>query len=74
MPNNVVSVEKISKTYRLGVIGTGTFVGDVQRWWSRNLGKPDPYAKIGEIDYRGYIGETICALDNVSFNVPQGQA
>lgn len=74
MSNTVISVENLSKTYRLGVIGTGTFFGDLNRWWARKLGKPDPYAKIGEVDHGNRFGETIRALDNVSFALQQGEA
>jgi len=74
MSDIVISIENISKIYQLGVIGTGTFFGDLNRWWARKLGKPDPYAKIGEKDYGNRIGETIQALDCVSFTVQQGEA
>lgn len=74
MSNTVISVENISKSYRLGVIGTGTFFGDLNRWWARKLGKPDPYAKIGEVDHGNRYGESILALNNVDFKVMQGEA
>jgi len=74
MSNTVISVENISKSYRLGVIGTGTFFGDLNRWWARKLGKPDPYAKIGEVDHGNRYGESILALNNVDFKVKQGEA
>ncbi len=74
MSDTVISVENLSKTYRLGVIGTGTFFGDLNRWWAKKLGKPDPYAKIGEVDHGNRIGETLWALDNVSFKLQQGEA
>ncbi len=74
MSDTVISVERLSKTYQLGVIGTGTFFGDVNRWWAKKLGKPDPYAKIGEKDHGNRMGETIHALRDVSFKVPQGEA
>lgn len=74
MSNTVISVENLSKTYNLGVIGTGTFFGDLNRWWARRLGKPDPYAKIGEVNHGNRMGETIWALDDVSFSLRQGEA
>ena len=74
MSTTVISVEDISKSYRLGVIGTGTFFGDLNRWWARRLGRPDPYAKIGEADHGNRYGETILALNKVSFQVKQGEA
>ncbi|GJQ35128.1 MAG: ABC transporter ATP-binding protein [Anaerolineales bacterium] len=74
MSDTVISVENLSKTYQLGVIGTGTFFGDVNRWWAKKLGRPDPYAKIGEADHGNRIGESIWALDDVSFTLRQGEA
>lgn len=74
MSENVISVENLSKTYRLGVIGTGTFFGDLNRWWAQKLGKPDPYAKIGEKDHGNRVGETIQALKEVSFTIKKGEA
>jgi len=74
MSATVISVENISKSYRLGVIGTGTFYGDLKRWWARQRGKPDPYLKIGQMDHGNRDGETVWALQDVSFSVQQGQA
>jgi len=42
----VISVENLSKTYRLGQIGTGTFSRDLEVWWARMRGKPNPLVKI----------------------------
>lgn len=74
MSDVVISIENLSKSYQLGVIGTGTFFGDLNRWWARKLGKPDPYAKIGVVDHGNRLGETILALDDVSFKLRQGEA
>ena len=74
MSKTAISVENLSKSYRLGVIGTGTFYGDLNRWWARQRGKPDPYLKIGETDYSNRVGESIWALNKVSFNIEEGQA
>jgi len=37
----VISVEILSKTYRLGQIGTGTFRNDLKFWWAKACGKPN---------------------------------
>ena len=74
MTNAVISVENLSKSYRLGVIGTGTFYGDLNRWWARQRGRPDPYLKVGEIDHGNRMGETIWALKDINFTVRQGEA
>ncbi len=73
MSKPVISVENLSKTYRLGQIGTGTFSRDLQVWWARTRGKPNPLLKIGQVDHGNKIGETIWALKDVSFQVEQGE-
>mgnify|MGYP001083225297 CR=1 FL=1 len=74
MSNTVISVENLTKRYDLGVIGTGTLSRDLNRWWARLRGKPDPYTRIGQRDHFERIGESILALDDVSFKVEQGEA
>jgi lipopolysaccharide transport system ATP-binding protein len=73
MPNIAISVENLSKSYQLGVIGTGTFYGDLKRWWARRHGQSDPSAKIGEADHGNRQVEVISALQDVSFTVERGQ-
>ena len=46
--STVIKVENVSKQYRLGLIGTNTLKGDLQRWWYRARGLPDPTLKIGQ--------------------------
>jgi len=48
MSDIVIQVDNLWKKYRLGVLGTGTLRHDFNRWCHRLLGKPDPYAKVGE--------------------------
>jgi len=74
MSNTVISVENLTKRYDLGVIGTGTLSRDINRWWARLRGQPDPYTRIGQRDHFERIGESILALDDVSFKVEQGEA
>lgn len=69
----VISVEKLSKYYRLGLIGGGTLSSDLNRWWARWRGKPDPLLKIGEADYGNREGEYVWALREVSFEVQEGE-
>jgi len=70
---NVISVENLSKIYRLGQLGTGTFAHDLNVWWARTRGKPNPLLKIGETDHDDSDGEEIWALKDVSFTVEQGE-
>jgi lipopolysaccharide transport system ATP-binding protein len=72
--NTVISVEHLTKQYDLGVIGTGTISRDLNRWWARVRKQPDPYTRIGQQDAFARIGESILALDDVSFQVQQGEA
>ena len=74
MTNTVISVEHLTKQYDLGVIGTGTLSRDLNRWWARVRHQPDPYTRIGQQDAFARIGESILALDDVSFTVQQGEA
>jgi lipopolysaccharide transport system ATP-binding protein len=74
MSDVVISIENLSKTYQLGTIGTGTFYGDVKRWWARTRGLPDPYQKVGEKDHNNRVGETLWALNDINFSVKRGEA
>ena len=74
MNNKVISVEHLSKKYDLGLIGTGSLVRDFERWIAKVRGQPDPYSIIGQQTHTGQVGETIQALDDISFSVHQGEA
>lgn len=69
----VISVEKLSKVYRLGQIGTGTFSRDLNMWWAKARGKPNPFLRIGETDHGNRDGQDLWALNDVSFTVKQGE-
>jgi len=73
MPDTVISVEKVSKAYRLGQIGGGTLREDFARWSAKLRGKPDPFLKIGEEHHARKMGEQFWALDDVSFQVKRGE-
>jgi lipopolysaccharide transport system ATP-binding protein len=72
----VIQAERISKYYKLGVINHGTLYRDLQSWWAKLRGYPDPNislgggraARLGRAD-----GDRFRALDNVSFTVSQGE-
>jgi lipopolysaccharide transport system ATP-binding protein len=74
MSNTVISVENLSKAYRLGQIGTGTLSRDINVWWAKVRGKPNPMLRLGETDHGNRDGESIWALKDVSFTVEQGEA
>ncbi len=73
MSNVVISVENLSKAYRLGQIGTGTLTNDLKVWWAKKRGKPNPLLKIGEADHGNRDGETVWALKDINFQVEQGE-
>ena len=67
---SAISIQSVSKTYRLGVIGHGTLREDLQSWWAKVRGKEDPNRIIGSKE--AIEGDTLWALRDVSFNVEQG--
>jgi lipopolysaccharide transport system ATP-binding protein len=73
MPGTVISVENVTKAYRLGQIGGGTLREDFSRWWAKLRGRPDPFLKIGQNHHARKIGEQFWALDDVSFQVAPGE-
>jgi lipopolysaccharide transport system ATP-binding protein len=73
MSKIAISVENLSKSYRLGQIGTGTFAHDLNVWWAKVRGKPNPLLRIGEQDHGNREGEELWALKEVSFTVEQGE-
>lgn len=69
-----ISIENVSKYYRLGMIGGGALSADLNRWWARVRGKPNPLLKIGQEADGNREGEFIWALRDVSCAVSQGEA
>jgi lipopolysaccharide transport system ATP-binding protein len=69
----VIQVDHVSKAYRLGLIGSGLLREDLNRWWARIRGRPDPWLRIGEEDAARRNGGRILALNNVSFEVDEGE-
>lgn len=66
-----IKIEHISKQYRLGSIGGGTFKGDLQSWMAKLRGKENPNLQIG-VQQTG-SGDRFLALDDVSFSVQKGE-
>ncbi len=69
---SMIAAERLTKTYRLGVLGGITLQQDVQRWWAGLRGRPDPFATIGGRPSRTGRG-TFNALQDVSFEVREGE-
>jgi lipopolysaccharide transport system ATP-binding protein len=75
MSEIVIEVENLSKLYRLGTIGTGSFRQDLQRWWTSTiLKKSDPFFQMNEEDLSVLQGESILALHDINFEVRHGEA
>ncbi len=74
MSNLVLKIKNVSKQYRLGELGTGTFSHDLKRWWCQIRGKDDPYLTIGiENDRTKSGGDYVWALRDVNFEVNHGE-
>ena len=77
MSETVISVENLSKHYRLGVIGSNTLRDDVNRLVARLRGRPDPTLKIGQASPvaspQSPVADSIWALKDISFEVKQGE-
>jgi lipopolysaccharide transport system ATP-binding protein len=73
--STVISIEDVSKLYRLGEIGTGSLAHDVNRWWHKVRGKEDPYLQVGVANDRTSKGDSdyVYAIQDVSFEVKQGE-
>jgi lipopolysaccharide transport system ATP-binding protein len=71
MSEIAIQVEKLSKRYQLGTIGTGSLRRDMQRWWTMRMRKKaDPYFQLETLDTPS---QALWALHDVSFNVKQGE-
>jgi lipopolysaccharide transport system ATP-binding protein len=71
-----ITVENLSKAYRLGEIGTGTLSNDLKRWYAKARGKEDPFLKIGEVNDRSVKGtsDVVWSLKDINFEIEQGDA
>ena len=70
MSDVVISVENLTKEYRLGTINHGTLTRDLQSWWARLRGKEDPNSIVSSVHSSPSAGNPhFLALNNVSFEV-----
>jgi lipopolysaccharide transport system ATP-binding protein len=70
-----IKVENLSKVYKLGATGTGSFTEDFQRFiTTKILRKEDPYLLLGEENDRTTKGSSdiVYSLKNISFEIEQG--
>ncbi|HTI92571.1 MAG TPA: ABC transporter ATP-binding protein [Puia sp.] len=75
MSDTIIQVENLSKLYRLGTIGSGTFKRDLNRWLQGLFRKnADSPGQIRETRDNTFVGkEHLWALRNVSFDIKEGE-
>lgn len=73
--SELISIEGVSKRYRLGVINRGMLYKDLQSWWARKRGKDDPHALITEKHHHDRIENKneFWALRDINFSISQGE-
>lgn len=75
MTNIAIQFDNVGKLYKLGLVGTGSLVHDLNRWWKTSiLRQEDPYLKIGETNDRSKKGASdyVWALKDITFDIKQG--
>ena len=74
MTDTVISIENVSKLYRLGTVGTKSLQGDIKRWWARMQGKDDPFAMVGITNTLAEKSDSdvVWALKNINLTVKKG--
>ena len=73
MSKLAISIEGLSKKYKLGSIGTGTLSRDLNKWWANFMGKTDPYASIDSDVFKKINKDDFWALKNINLDVEQGE-
>ncbi len=70
-----LSLQNVSKQYRLGEVGTGTLSHDLNRWFALARGKEDPYARVGQENQRDQASSSpfVWALRDINLDVQQGE-
>ena len=75
MSDKIIQIENVSKRYRLGTIGTGSFRQDLQQWWNLHvLRKKDPFFQLDGSTQINGGQDQIWALRDISFDVLQGES
>jgi len=72
MAKTMISIENISKVYRMGAIGSGSLRDDFTIWWANLRGKENPFLRVGEFSER-IEGEYLWALRNINLEVKEGE-
>ena len=72
--STVIQIDNLSKLYRLGTIGSGTFQNDLIRWWAKIRKLDDPLQKVGKRNIQNKTGNSdlIWALKDINMDVSKG--
>jgi len=73
--STVIKIENLYKEYNLGVIGHDTLYRDLQSWWAKIRGKPDPNSLLVVQNYRAKQNlekDKFLALKNINLEVKSG--
>jgi lipopolysaccharide transport system ATP-binding protein len=74
MAEVVIQVEQLSKVYRLGTIGTGYLIQDLQRWWTTAVRKQqDPFFQLPGNQAPTNASQALWALRDLDFEVKRGE-
>ncbi len=76
MSEVVIQVEKLTKHYRLGTIGTGSLRQDLQRWWTTSVRRQeDPFFRLESADGNTAPSDknNLWALRDINFEIKQGE-
>lgn len=69
-----LSIENVSKRYRLGTFNSGSAAEDLRNWWTHTvMRRPKPESNVFELDHGNRDGNDLWALRDVSFDVKQGE-
>lgn len=71
MEKSILTIQNVSKEYKLGAIGGGTLKGDLQSAIARLRGKEDPNSIVGTSQV--FSKDRFLALNDVSFDVQAGE-
>ena len=71
MEENMINIDHVSKTYRLGQLNSTTLRAQLQRNFAKRRGEEDPTRRIGAKTYQN--GETFTALDDVTLAIRKGE-
>lgn len=74
MSDIMIKAENVSKVYRLGTIGSGTFKRDLNQWWQRALKKKtDTHLTVNGTENVTADKSYLWALRNISFEIKEGE-